>query len=247
MIGVGYFASSKCIDPSAFGPSAWHPRPREHAFPKHNRLEGFLGTFELAEDLGRGSLNAVQIFKVLFEEAERSHQVTWLVRGTLVRELWERLSDGGRPSWTIQTASRSPGHSVRGLHSPRRPIWSRWIELATPYSPIRRRPAGARLPLTTSCCARFCPTRKPELPVASSGSRRPATHGPVTSKATSAAGGPSGCACVVQCPKHGFERYDLGLVRGCQPALRVQFAQQGERALEAGDSVSAHRAAYRHK
>ncbi|HZI05164.1 MAG TPA: NUDIX hydrolase, partial [Archangium sp.] len=48
---------------------------------------------ELAEELG-DDLNAVQVFKVLVEEAERSHQLTRLVRGQLVRELSESLPNG---------------------------------------------------------------------------------------------------------------------------------------------------------
>src|SRR4051812_25071520 len=49
---------------------------------------------ELAEELGKGEIAGVQVFKFLVEEAERSHRVTRLVRGTLVRELWERIPDG---------------------------------------------------------------------------------------------------------------------------------------------------------
>lgn len=48
---------------------------------------------ELAEELG-DDLNAVQVFKGLVDEAERSHQVTRLVRGQLVRELYESFPNG---------------------------------------------------------------------------------------------------------------------------------------------------------
>lgn len=48
---------------------------------------------ELAEELGN-DLPAVQVFKMLVEEAERNHQVTRLVRGQLVRELSESLPNG---------------------------------------------------------------------------------------------------------------------------------------------------------
>jgi hypothetical protein len=48
---------------------------------------------ELTEELG-DDLNAVQVFTVLVEEAERSHQLTRLVRGQFVRELSESLPDG---------------------------------------------------------------------------------------------------------------------------------------------------------
>ncbi|OJH36954.1 NUDIX hydrolase [Cystobacter ferrugineus] len=48
---------------------------------------------ELAEELG-DDLSAVQVFKGLVDEAERSHQVTRLVRGQLVRELYESFPNG---------------------------------------------------------------------------------------------------------------------------------------------------------
>lgn len=48
----------------------------------------------LAEVLGKDDINAVQVFSGLVAEAERSHRVTRLVRGTLVRELWESLPKG---------------------------------------------------------------------------------------------------------------------------------------------------------
>lgn len=48
----------------------------------------------LAEELGEDDINAVQLFKGLVDEAERSHQLTRLVRGQLVRELSACLPDG---------------------------------------------------------------------------------------------------------------------------------------------------------
>ncbi len=48
----------------------------------------------LAEELGGDDVNAVQVFSGLVAEAERSHRLTRLVRGQLVRELWESLPDG---------------------------------------------------------------------------------------------------------------------------------------------------------
>jgi hypothetical protein len=48
----------------------------------------------LAEELGEDDINAVQLFSALVAEAERSHQVTRLVRGQLVRELSESLPNG---------------------------------------------------------------------------------------------------------------------------------------------------------
>jgi hypothetical protein len=48
----------------------------------------------LAEELGEHDINAVQVFSGLVAEAERSHQLTRLTRGQLVRELWELLPNG---------------------------------------------------------------------------------------------------------------------------------------------------------
>ncbi|XXF78999.1 NUDIX hydrolase [Myxococcaceae bacterium GXIMD 01537] len=48
----------------------------------------------LAEELGEDDINAVQVFSGLVAEAERSHQLTRLVRGQLVRELSRFLPHG---------------------------------------------------------------------------------------------------------------------------------------------------------
>ncbi|WNG27831.1 NUDIX hydrolase [Cystobacter fuscus] len=48
----------------------------------------------LAEDLGEDDINAVQVFHGLVAEAERSHRLTRLARGQLVRELFEGLPNG---------------------------------------------------------------------------------------------------------------------------------------------------------
>src|SRR5690606_11139571 len=48
----------------------------------------------LAEELGEDDVNAVQVFSGLVAEAERSHRVTRLVRGQLVRELAKSVLDG---------------------------------------------------------------------------------------------------------------------------------------------------------
>ncbi len=48
----------------------------------------------LAEELGEDDVNAVQVFSGLVAEAERSHQLTRLVRGQLVRELAQHLPNG---------------------------------------------------------------------------------------------------------------------------------------------------------
>ncbi|NTX65310.1 NUDIX hydrolase [Myxococcus sp. CA051A] len=49
---------------------------------------------ELAEELGKDDLAGVQVFSGLVAEAERSHQVTRLVRSQFVRELHQQLPDG---------------------------------------------------------------------------------------------------------------------------------------------------------
>jgi len=48
----------------------------------------------LAEELGEDDLNAVQVFSGLVAEAERTQQLTRLVRAQLVRELSEGLPNG---------------------------------------------------------------------------------------------------------------------------------------------------------
>ncbi|MBZ4399246.1 NUDIX hydrolase [Myxococcus sp. AS-1-15] len=48
----------------------------------------------LAEELGPDDIAGVQVFSGLVEEAERSHQVTRLVRGQFVRELHTHLPSG---------------------------------------------------------------------------------------------------------------------------------------------------------
>jgi hypothetical protein len=48
----------------------------------------------LADELGEEDVNAVQVFSGLVAEAERSHQLTRLVRAQLVRELCEHLPEG---------------------------------------------------------------------------------------------------------------------------------------------------------
>jgi len=48
----------------------------------------------LAEELGKDEVAGAQVFGLLVDEADRSHRLTRLVRGQLVRELWESLPDG---------------------------------------------------------------------------------------------------------------------------------------------------------
>jgi hypothetical protein len=59
----------------------------------------------LAEELGAEDVNAVQVFSGLVAEAERSHQLTRLVRSQLVRELWEFLPNGW-PDMRVDTARK---------------------------------------------------------------------------------------------------------------------------------------------
>ncbi|ATB29067.1 NUDIX hydrolase [Melittangium boletus] len=49
---------------------------------------------ELAEELGEEDIAGVQVFSGLVAEAERTHRLTRLVRGQLVRELSEGLPEG---------------------------------------------------------------------------------------------------------------------------------------------------------
>lgn len=48
----------------------------------------------LAEELGKDDIAGVQVFSGLVAEAERNHRVTRLVRGQLVRELFQHLPKG---------------------------------------------------------------------------------------------------------------------------------------------------------
>ncbi|NPC70390.1 NUDIX hydrolase [Corallococcus exiguus] len=48
----------------------------------------------LARELGPDDIAGAQVFSGLVAEAERSHRLTRLVRGQLVRELWRSLPDG---------------------------------------------------------------------------------------------------------------------------------------------------------
>jgi hypothetical protein len=78
-------------------PVRLYERVREHGYTS---LTAFaearptLPLFELAQELGGDEVNAVQVFKGLVDEAERSHQLTRLVRGQFVRELAESLPNG---------------------------------------------------------------------------------------------------------------------------------------------------------
>jgi hypothetical protein len=87
----------------------------------------------LADELGEDDVAAVQLFSGLLDEAERSHQVTRLVRGQLVRELCEQLP-GGWPA-VLDDANRFKVAKALGL-------WSSF----TPETHLERaRQAGAAL------------------------------------------------------------------------------------------------------
>ncbi|NMO18448.1 NUDIX hydrolase [Pyxidicoccus fallax] len=74
-----------------------HERVRERGYTSLTAFANARPTaslVELAEELDRDGLNAVQVFSGLVAEAERSHQLTRLERGQLVRELFEFLPHG---------------------------------------------------------------------------------------------------------------------------------------------------------
>ncbi|MCY1073525.1 NUDIX hydrolase [Archangium lansingense] len=94
----------------------------------------------LAEELGKNDFAAVQVFKGLVEEAERSHQLTRLVRGQLVRELSACLPNG----WpaVMDDATRFKVAKALGLWSAYTPVThekrveqARATLLATPPPP----------------------------------------------------------------------------------------------------------------
>lgn len=77
-------------------PARLHERVRERGYDSLTAFAEARPTrplVELADELG-DDLSAVQVFKSLVEEAERSHRVTRLVRGQLVREFAESLPNG---------------------------------------------------------------------------------------------------------------------------------------------------------
>ncbi|PTL77515.1 NUDIX hydrolase [Vitiosangium sp. GDMCC 1.1324] len=74
-----------------------YERVREHGYDSLTAFAEARPTaslVELADELGPDDLAAVQVFSGLVAEAERSGEVTRLVRGQLVRELTEALPDG---------------------------------------------------------------------------------------------------------------------------------------------------------
>jgi hypothetical protein len=78
-------------------PVRLYERVRERGYPSLTAFAEAHPTvplYALAEELGGDDLNAVQVFSGLVDEAERSHQVTRLVRGQFVRELAESLPSG---------------------------------------------------------------------------------------------------------------------------------------------------------
>jgi hypothetical protein len=74
-----------------------HERVRERGYTSLTAFADARPTASLvalAEELGKNDVAAVQVFKGLVDEAERSHQLTRLVRGQIVRELHEGLPAG---------------------------------------------------------------------------------------------------------------------------------------------------------
>jgi hypothetical protein len=74
-----------------------YERVREHGYTSLTAFAEARPTASLvalAEELGEEDVNAVQVFSGLVAEAERSHQLTRLVRGQLVRELYESFPNG---------------------------------------------------------------------------------------------------------------------------------------------------------
>ena len=119
--------------------------------------------YVLAEELGKDDVAGVQVLSGLLAEAEQRKQVTRFVRDVLVRELCpeppRRLA--GRAGRRQPFQGRQ-GARLVDLPTPQKPIRSASSRPALRSSPRRRRPAGARSAPTTSCCARSCPTRKPD-------------------------------------------------------------------------------------
>lgn len=78
-------------------PARMYERVRERGYPS---LTAFaeahptLPLVKLAQQLGRGDLNAVQVFRGLVDEAERNHRLARLVRAQFVREFYESFPDG---------------------------------------------------------------------------------------------------------------------------------------------------------
>ncbi|QDE67300.1 NUDIX hydrolase [Myxococcus xanthus] len=74
-----------------------YERVRERGYDSLTAFAEFRPTaslVELAEELGPDDVAGVQVYDGLVVEAVRSKQVTRLVRGQLVRELWGSLPDG---------------------------------------------------------------------------------------------------------------------------------------------------------
>lgn len=74
-----------------------HERVRERGYASLTAFAEARPTFSLvalARELGPEDIAGVQVFKGLVAEAERNRQVTRLVRGQFVRELWTCLPKG---------------------------------------------------------------------------------------------------------------------------------------------------------
>lgn len=74
-----------------------YKRVREHGYTSLTAFAEARPTASLvalAEELGEEDVNAVQVFSGLVAEAERNRQLTRLVRGQFVRELYETYPNG---------------------------------------------------------------------------------------------------------------------------------------------------------
>jgi hypothetical protein len=98
----------------------------------------------LAEELGEDDVNAVQVFSGLVAEAERSHQLTRLERGQLVRELFEGLPKGW-PAVLDDTNRFEVAHAL-----------ARWISYTPEAHQARARQVAAAL-LATPPPPGWCP------------------------------------------------------------------------------------------
>ena len=116
---------------------------------------------ELADELGERYRGGAGLDRVRRRGGEESQGSAVGARNARTGVLGASPT-AGRPCWRIHTASRSRRRLARGLPTPPSHIGNGSIGPATPSWPTLRRPAGSRRVPTTSCCARSCPTRKPD-------------------------------------------------------------------------------------
>ncbi|QSQ22503.1 NUDIX hydrolase [Pyxidicoccus parkwayensis] len=96
-----------------------YERAREHGYDSLTAFAEARPTASLvalAEELGKDDVNAVQVFSGLVAEAERSKKFTRLVRGQLVRELWQYLPNGW-PTALDRETRFAVARALAGWHS----------------------------------------------------------------------------------------------------------------------------------